>query len=100
MATKITAVDKPELAPFSMPDRFRLDIAYFMSVPGEDGVPKLPEGEYWITREDAVRWLEEGVMDVVSPLDSENKTEVEITEEQEDWLQWLVDNDVQHVRLG
>ena len=36
---------------------------------------------------------------LVSPLDTANMTEVELTEEQEDLMQWLVKNNVEHVRL-
>ena len=82
-----------------MPARFARDVAYFMTPPGERGVPNLPAGEYWIDKLDAARWLDEGVLVLVSPLDSENQTEVEISEEQEKWLEWMVANDVQHVRL-
>jgi hypothetical protein len=70
-----------------------------MTPPGERGAPKLPAGEYWIDLEDARRWLDEGVMLLVSPLDSENRAEVELTEEQEAWLEWLLTHNVQHVRL-
>ncbi len=45
------------------------------------------------------RWLDEGVFYLVSPLDSANATEVELTEEQESFLTWLQKNNVQHVRL-
>jgi hypothetical protein len=95
----IHAVDKPDVAPCEMPARFRTDIAYFMTPAGERGAPKLPAGEYWITLDDARRWLEEGMVEVVSPLDSLNATEFELTEEQENWLRWLVAHDVQHVRV-
>ena len=43
--------------------------------------------------------LPEGVIYLVSPLDSHNQTEVEISEEQEDWLRWMVQNQVQRIRL-
>ncbi len=95
----VHAVDHPELTPLEMPARFRHDVAYFMTPPGERGAPRLPAGEYWIALDEARRWLDEGVMSLVSPLDSENQAEVEISEDQEKWLQWLVDNQVQHVRL-
>ena len=36
-----------------MPARFKRDIAYFMTPPGERGAPQLPSGEYWISLEDA-----------------------------------------------
>jgi hypothetical protein len=95
----VYAVDKPELAPVEMPARFRHDVAYFMTPPGEKGAPAMPHGEYWIDPADARRWLDEGVLLVYSPLDSEKQAELEITEEQERWLEWLVANGIQHVRL-
>ncbi len=99
MAIHVYAVDRPELPPLTMPDRFRHDIAYFMSVPGQEGVPPLPPGEYWVRLQDAQIWLQEGVVYVVSPLDSQHQTELELTDEQEDWLTWMIANEVQHIRL-
>jgi hypothetical protein len=95
----VQAVDRDDVPPLEMPARFAHDIAYFMTPPGERGAPKLPAGEYWIDLEDARRWLEDGVMLLVSPLDSENRAEVELSEEQEAWLEWLLAHNVQHVRL-
>lgn len=96
---RVHAVDRPDLAPLEMPPRFKHDIAYFMTPAGERGVPNLPNGEYWVMADDARRWLDEGVLLLVSPLDSESKAEVEISEDQERWLEWLVEHDVQHLRL-
>ena len=62
-------------------------------------MPKLPAGEYWIALEDMRRWLDQGGVEVISPLDSLNATEFELTEEQENWLRWLVENEIQHVRV-
>ena len=45
-------------------------------------------------------WLDEGTFHLVSPLDSENQTEVELSEEHEAWLEWMVANSVEHVRLA
>ncbi|MDX1970653.1 MAG: hypothetical protein SFV23_26015, partial [Planctomycetaceae bacterium] len=59
-----------------------------------------PEREYWIRRDDARRILDDGVITIVSPLDSASRTEIEITEDQERWLEWLARYDVQHVRLS
>jgi hypothetical protein len=95
----VKSVDQPDVAPFEMPARFRTDVAYFMTPSGERGSPKLAAGEYWISLEDARRWLEDGVVEVISPLDSVHSTEFELTEEQENWLRWLVENKVQHVRI-
>ncbi len=99
MSLTVRAAGRPDVPPLTMPERFRTDIAYFMSVPGEEGVPPLGEGEYWVRLSDARRWLAEGVIYLVSPLDSQNKTEVEITEEQEDWLRWMVEHGVERIRL-
>jgi hypothetical protein len=96
----VYAVDRPELAPLEMPARFLHDVAYFMTPPGEQGAPKLPAGEYWIRLDESRRWLDEGVLLLVSPLDSENQAEVELSEEQEAWLEWMVAHGVQHVRLA
>src|SRR5215470_12822852 len=95
----VHAVERPELAPLEMPARFKHDIAYFMTPPGERGAPQLPSGEYWVGLEDARRWLDEGVLQLVSPLDSENKAEAEISEEQEKWLEWMVEHGIERVRL-
>jgi hypothetical protein len=95
----VHAVGRPDVPPFAMPARFRTDIAYFMTPSGDHGVAKLPPSEYWIRLDDARTWLEEGVVAVVSPLDSLNKTEFELTDEQENWLRWMVANAVEHVRL-
>jgi hypothetical protein len=95
----VHAVERPELAPLEMPARFAHDVAYFMTPKGERGAPPLAGGEYWIDLDEARRWLAEGVLLLVSPLDSENQAEVEISEEQEKWLEWMVANGVQRVRL-
>ncbi|HEX3725676.1 MAG TPA: hypothetical protein VHV08_05510 [Pirellulales bacterium] len=95
----VYAVDRPDVTPLAMPSRFKHDIAYFMTPPGERGAPPLAAGMYWIDPEDARRWLAEGVLMLVSPLDSENQAEVEISEEQEKWLEWLIANNIQRVRL-
>ena len=95
----VYAVDQPNLPPLTMPPRFVTDVAYFMTPSGDQGVPELKAGEYWIRREDALRWLEEFVVEVVSPLDAESKAEFELTEEQEAWLEWMVEHDVERIRL-
>jgi hypothetical protein len=99
IAMRVFAVERPELPPLEMPDRFKYDIAYFMTPPGEHGVPPLSEGHYWVRLVDARRWLDEGVLSLVSPLDSEHTAEAEISDEQQAWLEWMIDNDVEHVRL-
>jgi len=95
----VHAVSKPELPPFTMPDRFLTDVAYFMTPGGVEDAPKLGSKEYWIELSNAQRWLEEFVVEVISPLDASTKAEFELTDDQESWLQWLVDHEVSHVRL-
>ena len=95
----IFPVDQPQVAPLTMPARFRLEVVYFMTPPGNDGVPALGTGEYWIKRENAIKWLDELVVRLVSPLDAASKAEVELTEDQEHWLEWLVANQIQHIRV-
>lgn len=99
MATLVYAVAKPELPPLRLSDRFRHDVTYFMTVPGEQGAPKLPPGEYWVRLDEARVWLEDGTLRVVSPLDSENRTELELSEEQEQWLEWMVQHEIEHLRV-
>lgn len=96
---RVIAVARPDVVPVVMPSRFAHDVAYFMTPGGERGAPVLPRGEYWIDPAEARRWLDEGVLNLVSPLDSEKQAEVEISEDQERWLEWLLEHDVRHVRL-
>jgi len=100
MSLYVQAVDKPDLAGLEMPARFRQEVGYFMTPPGEHGVPELAEGEYWVRLSEARTWYEEGVIYLVSPLDSENQTEVELSEEQEAWLGWMIEHEVEHIRLS
>src|SRR5437016_608147 len=97
---RVQAVQGTDLPPLRMSNRFKRDIAYFMTPPGERVAPKLPPGEYWVDLNEARQWLDEGVLMLVSPLDSQNKAAVEITEEQEKWLEWMLANQIQHVRLA
>jgi hypothetical protein len=97
---QVAALDHPDVPPLTVPSRFRLEIVYFMTPPGERGAPaQLGDNEYWINLDDARRWLDEQVVYVVSPLDAENQAEIELTEYHEAFLQWLVDHNVQHVRI-
>jgi hypothetical protein len=100
MSVRVVAVDHPELAPFAMPDRFRHDVTYFATPAGvQDAPATLGEREYWIRGEDARRIREDGALTIVSPLDSASRTELEITEEQERWLEWLIQHNIRHVRI-
>src|SRR5579884_2525278 len=98
-APRVEPLDRPDVAPLTITPRLRGQLVYFMTPPGTPGIPALQEDEYWIARDEVARWLDEGVFYLVSPLDSANATEVELTEEQESFLGWLQRNGVQHVRV-
>lgn len=96
----VVAVGRAEIIGISMPDRFRHDVTYFATPPGvQDAPAALPEREYWIRIDDAQRILDDGVITIVSPLDSASRTEIEITEDQERWLEWILKHQIQHVRI-
>jgi len=95
----IHAVDRPEVTPFPVSNRFHMQIVYFMTPGGEQGIPKLAEAHYWIRAVDAKKWLDDGEVEVVSPLSADTKAHVELTEEQEAWLEWMVAHGVEHVRI-
>jgi hypothetical protein len=98
MSIAVYAVERPDLPPVMMPERFRTEIAYFMSLPAAGG-PALPADEYMVLLADASKWLDEGVFRLVSPLDSAAQAEIELSEEQETWLEWMVNNQVERIRL-
>jgi hypothetical protein len=99
-AARLLPLDRDDVAPLTISGRLRGQLVYFMTPPGAPGIPDLGENEYWIARDEVAKWLDEGVFYLVSPLDSANATEVELTEEQESFLVWLNENDIQHVRLA
>lgn len=96
---ELVPIDHPEIPPRAISPRLRSQLVYFMSTPGTPGIPALGENEYWFAAAEVAKWLDEGVFYLVSPLDTANMTEVEITEEQESLLGWLQAKGVQHVRV-
>ncbi|WP_152053365.1 hypothetical protein [Tautonia marina] len=96
---RLVPIDRPEVAPLTITSRLRSQLVYFMSAPDTPGLPPLGPNEYWIAREEVERALDEGVVLLVSPLDTENFTEVEINEDQESLLEWLRQHEVQHFRI-
>jgi hypothetical protein len=96
---RLLPVDQSHVPPLPISARLRGQLVYFMTPPGSAGVPPLAENEYWLARDEVARWLAEGVFYLVSPLDSANATEVELTEEQESLLSWLDKHGIQHIRL-
>ena len=100
MATyHLTARDRTNAPPFSISTRLRSQLVYFMTPADAPQVPPLQDNEYWIDADDAQQWLAEGVFELVSPLDEANKTEIELSEEQEELLEWLVTYEIQHIRV-
>jgi hypothetical protein len=100
MSTFVYAVDIPGLPPFEMPTRINHDIIYFATPAGDAGAPQMLErGHWWVRREDALRIYEDGVVRIVSPLDSSTTAELEITEEQEALLKWLNQHHIEHLRF-
>ena len=98
-ALVLAAVGRPEVKPYAITERLRSQLVYFMTAPGAEGTPALGDGEYWLAAEEVSKWLDEGVFYLVSPLDTANMTEVEITEEQEALFNWLQKQQVEHVRV-
>jgi len=92
-------LDHPDTPPFRMSTRLRSQLVYFMAAPDSPGIPALGENEYWFNRDEVTRWVMEGVFYLVSPLDTQNMTEVELTEEQDTLLAWLEKNHIQHARV-
>jgi hypothetical protein len=97
--SKLVSVDHPELPALEISGRLRSQLVYFMTPPDTPGIPALGENEYWLSGSDVTNWLSEGVFMLVSPLDTENMTEVELSEEQEALLGWLDKHQVQHIRV-
>jgi hypothetical protein len=98
-AIRLLPIDRDDVAPLAITERLRGQLVYFMTPPGAPGIPALNEDEFWFDPTEVDRWLDEGIFYLVSPLDSANATEVELTEEQEVLLGWLKKNGVRHVRL-
>jgi hypothetical protein len=98
-AIVLVPLDRPEAGPRPISARLRSQLVYFGSASGAPGVPELGEHEFWFAEAEVARWLDEGVFYLVSPLDSANQTEVELSEEQEALLNWLQTERVQHVRV-
>ncbi len=94
----LVPLDKPGVAPLAITPRLRNQLVYFMSPRDTPGLPELGDEDFWFDADDVAKWADEGVFYLVSPLDTDNMTEVEISEEQESLLLWLQANKVCHVR--
>jgi hypothetical protein len=94
----LIAIDRPDVAPREISVRLRSQLVYFALPEGTPGVPKLGESEFWFDPAEVARWIDDGVISLVSPLDTAHMTEVELSEEQETFLLWLSKEGVRHVR--
>ena len=92
-------LDRPGVPPRPITLRLRSQLVYFMASPNEPSAPELGENEYFFAQAEITKWLDEGVFYLVSPLDTANMTEVEITDEQESLFDWFTTNQVQHVKV-
>jgi hypothetical protein len=95
----LAPLDRPEVAPLPISNRLRDQLVYFMSARDTPGLPDLGELDFWFDAAEVAKWVDDGVFYLVSPLDTENMTEVELTEEQESLLAWLHGQKIRHVRL-
>lgn len=96
---KIVSVGRPTPVSKTISHRLRSQLVYFAAPAHAQDVPPLGENEYFFRLGETQKVLEDGVIDLISPLDTANMTEVEITEEQEELLEWLATNELEHVRL-
>jgi hypothetical protein len=95
----LAPLDRLGVPPLPITDRLRHQLVYFMSARDTPGIPPLGDDDFGFDPAEVAKWVDEGVFYLVSPLDTENMTEVELTEEQETLLAWLHAQEVRHVRL-
>ena len=95
----LVPIDRPEVPPLAITPRLRDQLVYFMSARDTAGLPAMGEQDFWFDADEVAKWADDGVFYLVSPLDTDNMTEVELTEEQETMLAWLQSKAVRHVRL-
>ena len=96
---KVFAVDRPDVPPIEMPDRFRTEIVYFASANDSVPPPALGPGEYFVPAAAAAEYLDTLTIEILSPLAAAS-AEIDISEDQERWLRWMVDNGIERVRCG
>lgn len=99
MPYRLLPIDNPAAPPLEVSARLRSQLVYFMTPPDEPHVPPLGPNDYWIDAAQAAEWLADGVFELVSPLDEERPTSIELSEEQEALFEWLTAHAIQHVRV-
>ncbi len=100
MPYRLIPIDNSAAPSLDISDRLRSQLVYFMTPPDEPQVPPLEPNDYWIDAGQAAEWLADGVFELVSPLDGERPTSIELSEEQEALFEWLTANAIQHVRVS
>ena len=91
----LISLARPDLPARPISPRLRSQLVYFATPSG----PEIGEAEYRFDLAEVAQWVEDGVISLVSPLDTANMTEVELDEEQENLLIWLSKHEVAHVRV-
>ena len=95
------AVDKLDLEPYEVSRMLRGQLHYFTEGASSRQWDESEDpNAFFFPLELTSELFEEGVFYVTSPLDDQNQAEIEITEEQEDFLDWLVSNKIEKVRVS
>ncbi len=98
MTVLIHAVNRPDIVPFPMPERFVHEITFFVAMPGEGGVPKLPAREYWVRLDRCQRFPRRGSRENRFAARQRHESEkIELSEEQEIWLEWMIKFEIEHI---
>ena len=92
----VIPLDKTEIAPYQISATLRKQLPYFTEGRIHDASDS---DRYFFPIARTSELLEDGVFYVVSPLDDQNQAEIEITDEQEDLLEWLVSNRIEQARV-
>jgi hypothetical protein len=99
MSYRLVSIDQTTAPPLAISSRLRSQLVYFMTPSDAPHVPPLHPNDYWIDAEHSAQWFADGVFELVSPLDGEQRTVIELSEEQEVFLEWLITHHIQHIRV-
>ena len=95
----LVSLDQPQVRPSSRSRHGSVAARLLHDPRRNQDVPHWARASFGLLATKSPEWLEAGVFFLVSPLDTANMTEVELTEEQEAMLSWLKTNQIQHVRV-
>ena len=97
----VFAVDQPALEPYEISQMLRGQLHYFTEgVNSRRWNDSENPDKFFFPLERTSELLEEGVFYVTSPLDDQHQAEIEITEEQENILEWIVSHKIENVRVS